>query len=98
MTIYRKGNPEDEAALVKSAMETMDAKNKRAAKTPESKKLPNSATVFIQRNADGKTTAEYINSKAKTIPYEGPVSSLNNLQWTKIQKMTEGDKRSESQF
>lgn len=97
MTIYRKGNAKDEAALQEAAMKTIKAKEKRAAKTPESKKLPNSAGVFVQRNADGKTTATKLDENANFVPHEGPISSLNNLQWTKIMQGAQ-DKRTDSQF
>jgi hypothetical protein len=97
MTIYRKGNAKDEAALQKAAMKEIDAKEKRAAKTPESKKLPNSAGVFVKRNADGKTTATTYDENANQVPYEGPISSLNNMQWTKIMQNSQ-DKRTDSQF
>jgi hypothetical protein len=97
MTIYRKGNAEDQAALEASAAKTIKAKEKRAAKTPESKKLPNSASLHVKRGADGKTTAVRVTESAETVPYEGPVSSLNNLQWTKIMQGVQ-DKRTDSQF
>ncbi len=97
MTIYRKGNPKDEAALQKAAMKQIDANEKRAAKTPESKKLPNSASIAVKRNADGKTTATRLTEKGDRVPYEGPISSVNNLQWTKIMQLAE-DKRTDSQF
>ena len=97
MAIYRKGNAEDQAALEASAAKTIKAKEKRAAKTPESKKLPNSASVFVKRNADGKTTATRLDENANVVPHEGPISSLNNLQWTKIMQGAQ-DKRTDSQF
>ena len=97
MTIYRKGNAKDEAALQKAAMKQMDRDNKRAEKTPDSKKLPNSAVVSVKRNADGKTTATRLTHEGDRVPYEGPISSVNNLQWTKIMQLTE-DKRTDSQF